>query len=110
VLVGSKSDLASGRFTEAHELPQDVDLDAPIVDVAVRNPVVAYPDELLSQATTKMLRHKVGRLPVVSREDPRKVVGYLGRTEVFGARQRVLHEEYVRERGWLKSGSMENPN
>jgi chloride channel protein, CIC family len=113
-LVGNPPDRLLGIITKSdvlnHLLRQDVDLDAPIVSIAVRDPVVAYTDELLSQATTKMLRHKVGRLPVVSRDDPGKVVGYLGRTEVFGARQRVLHEEYVRERGWLKPGSMENPN
>ncbi len=93
-----------------HLLKQDVPIETPIGDVAVRDPVVTYEDELLSQATTKMLRYKVGRLPVVSREDPKKVVGYLGRAEIFAARQRVLYDEYVRERGWLESGSMENPN
>ncbi len=93
-----------------HLIKQDMNLETPIGDIAIRDPVVAYTDELLSQATTRMLRHKVGRLPVVSREDPRKVVGYLGRAEIFGARQRVLYDEYVRERGWLRPDSMENPN
>jgi H+/Cl- antiporter ClcA/CBS domain-containing protein len=86
-----------------HLLKRDVPLDTPILEVAVRNPVVTFEDELLSQATARMLRHKVGRLPVVSRDDPKKVVGYLGRAEIFGARQRVLYDEYVRERGWMES-------
>ncbi len=93
-----------------HLLKQDVDLDSPINQVAVHDPVVTYADELLSQATTRMLRHKVGRLPVVNRDDPQRVVGYLGRAEIFGARQRVLYDEYVRERGWLRPESMENLN
>lgn len=93
-----------------HLLKQDVSVDTPVGEIAIRDPVVAFGDELLSQATTRMLRHKVGRLPVVSREDPNRVVGYLGRTEILGARQRVLYEEYVRERGWLAPGSVEIPN
>jgi hypothetical protein len=57
-----------------------------------------------------MLRRKVGRLPVVDRQDPRKLVGYLGRTEVLEARKQVLYEEHVRERGWLRQESIESPN
>ncbi len=113
-LVESDADRLVGILTKSdvmnHLVKQDVSLDATIGDVAVRNPVVTYADELLSQATTRMLRAKVGRMPVVSRDDPRKVVGYLGRTEILGARQRVLYEEYVRERGWLRPESMENLN
>jgi H+/Cl- antiporter ClcA len=93
-----------------HLIKQDIDINSPIVQLAVRDPVVAYPDELLAQATTKMLRHKVGRLPVVTRDDPKRVVGYLGRQEIFAARQRVLLDEYVRERGWLRPGEVENVN
>ncbi len=113
-LIETPPDRLLGILTRSdvmsHLVKQDIDLSAPIVQVAVREPVVAYPDELLSQATTKMLRHKVGRLPVVSRDDPQQVVGYLGRQEIFSARQRVLLDEYVRERGWLPPTSMENMN
>jgi CIC family chloride channel protein len=63
--------------------------------------VVAYPDELVSQAAAKMLRHNVGRLPVVDRADPRKAVGYLGRSGVMAARLRRFHDEHVREPGWF---------
>jgi predicted transcriptional regulator len=40
--------------------------------------VVTYPDEVLHDASAKMLRNNIGRLPVVERDDPRRVVGYLG--------------------------------
>jgi len=65
--------------------------------------VVTYPDELVAEAATKMLNHSVGRLPVVDRNDERKVVGYLGRSAVLGARMRKLHDEHFREPGWLQS-------
>jgi CIC family chloride channel protein len=41
----------------------------------------------------------IGRLPVVRREDPHKLVGYLGRAGVMAARLRRLEEEHVREQG-----------
>ena len=49
-----------------------------------------------------MLRNNIGRLPVVDRQDPLRVVGYLGRQQVMAARLRQLQEEHVREPGWVK--------
>jgi chloride channel protein, CIC family len=66
------------------------------------NPQVTYPDETLSEALARMLRHGCGRLPVVARENPKKIVGYLGRTAILEARLRRLHEDHVPEPGWLK--------
>ena len=48
-----------------------------------------------------MLRNNIGRLPVVDRADPRRVVGYLGRPGIMAARLRRLHDEHVREPGWV---------
>jgi chloride channel protein, CIC family len=64
--------------------------------------VVTHPDELVSEAAAKMLGNDVGRLPVVDRADHRKVVGYLGRSGVMAARLVRLHDEHVREPGWLQ--------
>jgi chloride channel protein, CIC family len=63
--------------------------------------VVTYPEELLSEACAKMLRHGIGRLPVVDRNDPQRIVGYLGRSGIMAARLRRLEEEHVREPGWI---------
>jgi CBS domain-containing protein len=46
-----------------------------------------------------MLKNNIGRLPVVDRENPRKVVGYLGRSNVMAARLKGLEEEELREGG-----------
>lgn len=72
-----------------------------ILDAGTRRPVVTYPDEVLHEASAKMLRHHVGRLPVVERGDPGKVVGYLGRPGIMQARVRRLEEEHLQEPGWL---------
>lgn len=53
-----------------------------------------------------MLRNNVGRLPVVSREDPSRLVGYLGRATILAARLRKLDEEHIREPGWLRGQPM----
>src|SRR5207248_10151909 len=76
-----------------------------VLDAASRNVIVTYPDEVLHEATAKMLRNNIGRLPVVERGDPRNVVGYLGRHSVLAARMRQLDAEHVRESGWMKKFS-----
>ena len=65
--------------------------------------VVTYPDELLSEAAHKILRYNIGRLPVVDRQNPKQIAGYLGRPNIMAARLRRLEEEHVREPGWLSS-------
>jgi CIC family chloride channel protein len=66
-----------------------------------RKVIVTFPDETLHEAAAKMLRNTIGRLPVVDRKDPRRVVGYLGRPGIMAARLRRLDEEHVREPGWV---------
>ena len=58
---------------------------------------VAFPDETLDEALTKMLQRNVGRLPVVERDNPTCVVGYLGRAALLSARRRVYEEENMRQ-------------
>ena len=64
--------------------------------------VVTHPEELVSEAASKMLRYDIGRLPVVDRVDDRKAVGYLGRSGVMAARLRSFQDEHVREAGWFR--------
>ena len=73
-----------------------------VLDACSRNVVVTYPDETLHEASEKMLRFNVGRLPVVDRADERHVLGYLGRPGIMAARRRKIDDEYVREPGWFK--------
>jgi CBS domain-containing protein len=61
--------------------------------------VTIHADELLHDALAKMLRHNIGRLPVVERERPDHVIGYLGRSSILAGRLRHFQEEEVRERG-----------
>jgi len=72
-----------------------------VLDASSRDLVVAHPDEVLYDAAARMLRANVGRMPVVSRENPHQVVGYLGRSSIMSARLKRLEEEYVRDPGWM---------
>jgi len=72
-----------------------------VLDAGTRNAIVTYPNDLLEQAMELMLRHDIGGLPVVSREDPRRLVGYLGRSDILSAWQQAWREDQVREAGWL---------
>jgi chloride channel protein, CIC family len=73
-----------------------------VLDAGSREVVVAYADETLHDASAKMLRNNIGRLPVVDRQDPCRVIGYLGRPGIMAARLRRLDEEHVREPGWIR--------
>ncbi len=71
-----------------------------VADAGSKNLVVAYADEPLYAALSKMLDRDVGRLPVVERENPSHVVGYLGRAAILSARMKLYEEENVRQRAW----------
>jgi CIC family chloride channel protein len=64
--------------------------------------IVAYPDELAHDAMVRMLQHDIGRLPIVSRENPRQMLGYFNRASLLGAWTRQMEEEGIREHGWIR--------
>ena len=74
-----------------------------MIDVGNAALVVAYPDEIVSDVVARMLSHGVGRLPVVSRQNPKKLIGYLSRTTLLSTRLSVVHEESEREDGWIRT-------
>jgi CBS domain-containing protein len=78
----------------------DLTLTHPIIgyDLVDRLPITAYPWESCRTAAERMSQTGVGRLPVVSPEDPRKVVGLVTRSDLLKGRARFLEEESKRER------------
>jgi CBS domain-containing protein len=81
---------------------KDSDLDGihPIItyDLLDREPIVAYPWESCRTAAERMAQYGVGRLPVVSAEDPRMLVGLITRSDLLKGRARYVEEEAKRER------------
>src|SRR6202050_1364639 len=72
-----------------------------VLEAGTAVPVVAYPDEFVHDALHRMVSQKVGRLPVVSREDPRRMIGYFARSTRVNAWTRQIEEEGVKEHGWF---------
>jgi chloride channel protein, CIC family len=87
-----------------HALDKDPVGAMSVLEASTRDLIVTYPDEVLHEASVKMLRNNIGRLPVVDRADPHKVVGYLGRPGIMAARLSRMEDEHVREPGWTKLG------
>ncbi|MCU1349549.1 MAG: chloride channel protein [Acidobacteria bacterium] len=58
-----------------------------------RPPAVVFPDSSLRDAADQMVRENVGRLPVVTRDEPRRVVGFLTRSDLLSAHGQRLAEE-----------------
>ncbi len=85
------------RAIEQNELANTSVLDASSHDV-----VITYADEILAEASLKMLRNNIGRLPVVTRKEPRRIIGYLGRSQLMMAHQRRIDDEKIRERRFLR--------
>ena len=104
-IIVDESGALAGIITRGDVLRAIEQYDDPnltVIQAGSRNLVVTYPDEILYEAIEKMVRNDVGRLPVVSRENSRQVVGYLGRAAVMTARLHRHQEEHDREPGWLQ--------
>lgn len=62
-------------------------------DIATRSPVVAYPDQSVYDALARFRGRDVGRIPVVSRNDPRRLVGVLSRHDITRAYHKAISAE-----------------
>ena len=71
-----------------------------VLEAGSQHLIVTFSDEVLYDAITRMVHHDIGRLPVVRRDNPQKIVGYLGRASIMTARLRRHEEEHHREAGW----------
>ncbi len=66
-------------------LEKGLGLDHTVGEVCTRAVLVTYPDETVNMALRKMNARDIGRLPVVSREDHRRLVGWLRRGDILKA-------------------------
>jgi len=102
ILITDQSGRLAGIFTRGdlvRALGRDPQGKQSLLEAGTTSLEVAYPDELVDDALTRMLQKNIGRMPVVDRIDPKKIVGYLGRASILQARVRRLNEEFKRERG-----------
>jgi H+/Cl- antiporter ClcA len=67
-------------------------------DIVSGVPITVFPNELCRTAAERMAQAGVGRLLVVSPDDPQKLVGIVTRSDLLKPRARAVEEELVRER------------
>ncbi len=61
--------------------------------IVKRPPAVVFDDSSLREAADHMVHAEVGRLPVVSRDDPKRVIGMITRSDIIAAHARRLDAE-----------------
>jgi chloride channel protein, CIC family len=87
--------------------------DRTVRDLIRRPPKVVYDDNTLRDAADHMVNHDIGRLPVMARAEPSKLVGIITRADVLRAHRRRLDETQRPQRsidlktigaGWRRRG------
>jgi H+/Cl- antiporter ClcA len=63
-----------------------------------RPPAIVFEDNSLREAADHMVNEEVGRLPVVARDNPRKVTGWLTRSDLLTAHRQRLEDRSRAER------------
>jgi chloride channel protein, CIC family len=104
MIVDDNNELAGiiTRGDVLRTLEQNGHRDTTVLDAGSRDLVVTFSDEVLYSAAGKMLRNNIGRLPVVNRQAPRRLIGYLRRSNLMAGHLRRLEEEHIRERRFLR--------
>jgi chloride channel protein, CIC family len=62
-------------------------------DIATRSPIVAYPDQSVKQALAQLGGRDVGRIPVVDRQSPKRLLGVLRRRDVVTAYVKAMSDK-----------------
>ena len=73
-----------------------------VLDVGTTDLSICYPEDSVRAALNLMVQRDIGRLPVVTHDDPRKIVGYLSRGDVIVAHLKHATDESEVEAGWLQ--------
>ena len=70
--------------------------DVKVGDICTKNVITVYPDEMLDDALRHFGALDMGRIPVVDRSNPRKVLGMLRRSNVIHALSNALAGKHER--------------
>ncbi len=87
-----------GVVTRRDLLDLETEVTARVGDLVTRAAVVIYDDSSAREAADHMVHERVGRLPVVSRKAPRRVIGIVSRSDLLEAHERRLHAHHRVER------------
>jgi chloride channel protein, CIC family len=79
------ADMLVGVLTRRDLIGSTEDESVPLSALVRRAPAVVFTDNTLRDAADQMVRRGVGRLPVVERSAPRKVIGMISRSDLLSA-------------------------
>jgi len=96
-VVNGRGELV-GVVTRRDLLDLDTEVTTTVGELVSRAPVVIYDDSSAREAADHMVHEHVGRLPVVSRSAPRRVIGMISRSDLLEAHERRLHAHHRVER------------
>jgi CBS domain-containing protein len=111
--VLSESGWVVGVVTRRDLLDPKAPAERTVRELIRRPPKVVYDDNTLRDAADHMVNHDIGRLPVMSRAEPSKLVGIITRADVLRAHRRRLDETQRPQRsidlkaigaGWKRRG------
>lgn len=95
--VVDKTGVLIGVVTRRDLLDERRPADAHVRDLLSRAPVVVFDDNTLREAADHMVSAGVGRLPVVTRNDARRVVGIVSRSDLLSAHRHRLDAALITE-------------
>jgi predicted transcriptional regulator len=85
--------LLVGVLTRRNLFDAAAKVDQPVALLIQRGPRVVYEDTTARQAADHMVNHDIGRLPVISRDKPPKLVGFITRGDLLRVHARRLAED-----------------
>jgi H+/Cl- antiporter ClcA/CBS domain-containing protein len=97
-----------GVVTRRNILDRDHTEESLVRDLIQRPPAVVFEDSSLREAADHMVRERVGRLPVVTHDDPQNVGGIITRSDILAAHTRRLEEAHVKQRSIRRKRSKLN--
>jgi CIC family chloride channel protein len=84
-VVDKEGLLGRVAISEVRNVPRERWFDVKVVDVCSKDLHPAYPDSSLQDVLDLMYRSGLGRIPVVDRLRPRRIVGIISKSDVIRA-------------------------
>lgn len=72
---------------DLHKTPREIRDRVKVDEIASTNLVVTYPDETVHSALDKMHERNIGRLLVVERNNPKRILGIISKHEILHAHE-----------------------
>ena len=87
VLNKEKELIGIVAFSDVRKAVVNGDHESLARDLCKRKLITSFPDETIHQVMIKMLRHDIGRIPVVDKKNPKKLIGIITRSDIVKAHE-----------------------